>query len=87
MEEVLESGDVSEAIDDIVSEWNAEDVDDLFESICVFFADSNIEIQFLLDDEFEDEEEVDYDDVFNDDDVADTDEEFDAEDDVEGEDF
>ncbi|MDJ0764461.1 MAG: hypothetical protein QNJ97_15905 [Myxococcota bacterium] len=62
MEEFLDSGDVGEAIDEIVTEWNAEDVDELFESIESYFADSNIEIQFLQDDSFDEEsDESDYD--------------------------
>ncbi len=69
IEEILESGDFAEAIDDIVSEWNADDVEDLFEAIVVFFADSNVEIQFILDEDFEEETEVDLDD-FDDDDSA-----------------
>ena len=80
IEDVLESGDIGEAIDEIVTEWNAEDVDDLMESIETYFADSNIEIQFLQDDEFDEEEEdLDNDfDEFEDDATEHDDEDFDA---------
>ncbi len=61
IEEVLDTGDIGEAIDDIVTEWNAEDVDDLFEMIESFFADSSIEIQFIHDEDFEEEEDKEYD--------------------------
>ena len=57
MEELLETGDIEEAIDEIVQEWNAEDADDLFESIEGFFADADIEVQFLHDTDFEDDED------------------------------
>jgi hypothetical protein len=69
VEEVLESGDIAEAIDEIVSEWNAEDVDDLIDTMETYFAESSIELQFLLDADFdedapEDSEEFD---LFDDD--------------------
>ena len=56
MEELLESGDLGDAIDEIVSEWNGEDLDELFETLESYFAESSIEIQFLLDEDFEDAE-------------------------------
>ena len=59
MEELLDSGDIGETIDEIVNEWNGEDLDELYDSIESYFAESNIEIQFLQDDDFEDEEEDD----------------------------
>ena len=55
IEDLLETGDISEAIDDIVSEWNGEDVDELFESIENYFADTGIEVQFVHDEEFDDD--------------------------------
>jgi hypothetical protein len=63
IEDMLDSGDITEAIDEIVEEWSAEDVDELFESIEAYLAESAIEITFLQD-EFaeEDDEEFAYDD-------------------------
>ena len=76
IEEMLENGDISEAIDEIVNEWNAEDVDDLFEAIETFFADQTVEIQFIHDDDFEEDPAEKDLDVFDDvDDVDDADEE------------
>ena len=73
IEEVLENGDIAEAIDEIVNEWNAEDLDDLFESIETYFAESSVEIQFIHDDDFEEdpeEKEMEvFDDVDDDDDT------------------
>ncbi|MCP4601285.1 MAG: hypothetical protein GY847_12305 [Proteobacteria bacterium] len=60
IEEVLESGDIGDSIDDIVSEWNAEDVDDLVEAIENSFAEISIEIQFIQDDDFEEEVDKDF---------------------------
>ena len=57
IEEMLETGDISEAIDEVVTEWNAEDVDDLFEAIESYFADVNVELQFIHDEDFEEDEE------------------------------
>jgi hypothetical protein len=73
MEELLESGDIGETIDEIIAEWNGEDVDELFESIESYFSEASIEIQFIHDDDFEDEEEddaeyEDYDDIGEDED-------------------
>jgi hypothetical protein len=88
MEDLLESGDISEAIDEIVSEWNGEDRDELFESIESYFNDAGIEIQFVHDDEFEtepaDAEDEEDDDSFDDDDDEDYEDEDDE--DLEGED-
>lgn len=87
IEEVLENGDISEAIDEIVNEWNAEDLDDLFEAIETYFAESSVEIQFIHDDEFEEDPEEKDLDVFDDvedeeADEDDTDEPADLEDDA-----
>ena len=82
MEELLESGDIGETIDEIIAEWNGEDVDELFESIESYFSEASIEIQFIHDDDFEEEDDdSDDDDDYGYDDIA---EEEEAE---EGDDF
>ncbi len=92
MEDLLESGDISEAIDEIVSEWNGEDADELFESIENYFAEVGIEIQFVNDEEFEeeiaeDDEEDEEDDYEYDDDEDIGEEDEDEEDTEEDEDY
>ena len=81
IEEVLESGDIAEAIDEIVNEWNAEDLDELFEIIENYFAEASVDVQFLHDEDFNDEfdesEEKEPDEF--DDDIAETEEEADEE--------
>lgn len=56
IEEVLDSGDIGESIDEIVNEWGGDDVDELLETIENFFADSSIEVRFADDEEFAEEE-------------------------------
>ena len=79
MEELLESGDIGETIDEIIAEWNGEDVDELFDSIESYFSEASIEIQFIHDDDFEDEEEeddFDYDDTLSEDSDTEDEEDF-----------
>ena len=79
MEELLDSGDIGEAIDEIVNEWNGEDLEELFETTQSYFAEFSIELQFLHDDEFDTDEQdadSDYDYV----DIADTDDDAEPED-------
>ena len=88
MEEILESGDLGDAIDEIVSEWNGEDLDELFETIESYFAESSIEIQFMHDEDFEEtepeeDEDFDYTDMEEPEEEPESDEEFiDPEDDL-----
>ena len=58
IEDILESGDIGEAIDEIVEEWNAEDMDELFESIEHYFSELSVDIQFVYDEDYEYEEET-----------------------------
>lgn len=58
MEDLLESGDIGEAIDEIVEEWNAEDMDELFENIEHYFSELSVDIQFVYDEDYEFEEET-----------------------------
>ena len=44
MEELLDSGDIGEAIDEIVNEWNGEDLEELFETTQSYFAEFSIEL-------------------------------------------
>ncbi len=61
IEELLDSGDIAEAIDDIVSDWGADDEQELFELITTYFLESNIEIILDFDnDDFEDETTTEY---------------------------
>ena len=79
MEELLESGDIGETIDEIIAEWNGEDVDELFDSIESYFSEASIEIQFIHDEDFEDDaedEDYDYDDNIGDDGDAEEEEDF-----------
>ena len=57
IEEVLDSGDIEETIDEILAEWGGDDLDDLFDSIEAYFAEGGIELHFEEDDlELEPEE-------------------------------
>jgi predicted house-cleaning noncanonical NTP pyrophosphatase (MazG superfamily) len=58
IEDLLESSDIGEAIDDIVEEWNAEDMDELFEVIEHYFADLTVDLQFVYDEDLDIEEET-----------------------------
>ena len=58
IEDLLESGDIGEAIDEIVEEWNAEDMDELFENIEHYFSELSVDIQFVYDEDYEYEEET-----------------------------
>ena len=67
IEGVLETGDIEETIDEIISEWNGDSLDDLLDGMYTAFADSSIELHFEDDDlELEDEEVDDFDDDFED---------------------
>ena len=46
IERLIESGDLEEAIDDILAEWNGDTVDELLETMNRFFFDSGIELLF-----------------------------------------
>ncbi|HUT79138.1 MAG TPA: hypothetical protein VM285_15680 [Polyangia bacterium] len=46
IEELLESGDIEELIDEILSDWGGDDADALFDNIETFFADAGIELHF-----------------------------------------
>lgn len=46
IERLIESGDLEEAIDDILAEWNGDTVDELLETMDRFFFDSGIELLF-----------------------------------------
>ncbi len=77
IEELIESGDLEEAIDDVLTEWNGDTVSELLESMDRFFSASSIELFF---DEAElgleeEEEDKDYDDFEDDPDDGDFDEE------------
>jgi hypothetical protein len=50
IEDALESGDMGEALEEIVSEWGGEDVDELLEAIETYFAEHAIDVQFEEDD-------------------------------------
>jgi predicted house-cleaning noncanonical NTP pyrophosphatase (MazG superfamily) len=58
VEDVLDSSDIGEAIDEIVEEWNAEDMDELFEIIEHYFAELTVNIRFVFDEDFDVEEET-----------------------------
>lgn len=68
MEELLDQKDIGEAIDEIVSEWGGDDVDELIESIGSFFSELKIDVQFDEDEEFaeEDDEEDEEDEILDD---------------------
>ncbi len=46
IEGLIESGDLEEAIDDILAEWNGDTIGELLESMDRFFSDSSIELRF-----------------------------------------
>ncbi len=46
IEGLIESGDLEEAIDDILTEWNGDTVEELLETMERFFFDSDIELLF-----------------------------------------
>jgi predicted house-cleaning noncanonical NTP pyrophosphatase (MazG superfamily) len=58
IEDLLESSDIGEAIDEIVEEWNAEDMDELFEIIEHYFAELTVKLQFVYDEDYDIEEET-----------------------------
>jgi hypothetical protein len=58
IEDLLESSDIGEAIDEIVEEWNAEDMDEFFETIEHYFAELTVDLQFVYDEDFDIEEET-----------------------------
>jgi predicted house-cleaning noncanonical NTP pyrophosphatase (MazG superfamily) len=58
IEDLLETGDIGEAIDEIVEEWNAEDMDELFEIIEHYFAELMVDLQFVYDEDYDMEEET-----------------------------
>ncbi|MCP4197391.1 MAG: hypothetical protein GY762_09595 [Proteobacteria bacterium] len=58
IEDLLESGDIGEAIDEIVEEWNAEDMDELFEIIEHYFVELTVDLQFVYDEDYDIEEET-----------------------------
>jgi hypothetical protein len=71
VEEVLESGDIDETIDDIVTEWAGDDLDDLIETVESYFADASIQIHFEVGEDIEEEEDGDDLDDFDDTDEVD----------------
>jgi hypothetical protein len=58
IEDLLDSGDIGEAIDEIVEDWNAEDLEELLEMVENYFASSSIEIQFVSNEDFEESEKI-----------------------------
>ena len=58
IEDLLDSGDIGESIDEIVEEWNAEDMDELFEIIEHYFSELAVDVQFVYDEEYDVEEET-----------------------------
>ena len=71
VEEMLDSGDFDEIIDNVLSDWSGDSMDELLEELKELLAESNIELSFD-DDASEPEDVVDYDeepdDEFEDDD-------------------
>ena len=58
IEDLLENSDIGEAIDEIVEEWNAEDMDELFENVEHYFSELSVDIHFVYDEDYEHEEET-----------------------------
>jgi hypothetical protein len=71
VEEMLDSGDFDEIIDNVLSDWSGDSMDELLEELKELLAESSIELSFD-DDASEPEDVVDYDeepdDEFEDDD-------------------
>jgi hypothetical protein len=66
IEEMLDSGDVDEIIDNVLSDWSGDSMDELLEELKELLAESNIELSFD-DDASEPEDVVDYDEEPDDD--------------------
>ncbi|MBN2526161.1 MAG: hypothetical protein JXR76_07195 [Deltaproteobacteria bacterium] len=87
IEEMLDSGDFDEVIDNVLSDWSGDSMEELLEEFKEVMAESNIDISFD-DDGAEPEDVVDYDDdpdEFDDDDEGG--EEYDDEEEVDEEEY
>ncbi|MBN2344191.1 MAG: hypothetical protein JXX29_18285 [Deltaproteobacteria bacterium] len=82
IEEMLDSGDFDEVIDNVLSDWSGDSQEELLEELKEVLGESNIEVSFD-DDSSEPEDVVDFDD--DDEEFDDDDEEFDDDDEDEEE--
>ncbi len=61
IEEVLENGDIGEAIEDIITDWGGDALDELLETIETYFQENSVKIEFDEDEGLLDEDDIDID--------------------------